>query len=460
VRRGASATIDLTEASAESGLAVRNGRRQRIHSDSAMPAVLNGALAALTVAALSLAVVLGVTVIGWVLAADHSSLGAMFDVVILGWLSVHLVPISTAGGWLWLPPLVLTVGVGWLSHRVGTTSLRRGRFADLATRSRVVVAAALTYAMVATLLAWLGDGSGAQAPLWLVPLATAAVFSVGFAPVILLTTGRRQLIRERVPEMYLKECRAAIKGLAVLGAGAGVLLVGSLLISWEQLQEMAADLRPGFSGTLVLLLGSLVYLPTAIVWVASFLAGAGVSLGQESAASPFGVDVGELPAFPLLAAAPQETHWWYVLGLALPLAAGLVTARAAASSTETQSARDLAPPRLRAAAMAAALAGAAGILTHGTLGGRLADVGPNPLLLALMVLGCFLAGALLAAGLERFGFVARPGRTGLRRRPSRNQVVIPAPDAQKAPQSDNPPTSWSLDRTVVLDEEHAPDLGH
>ncbi len=196
VRRGSAAvTVDLTDPTAAAVGAERNRRRRRIHSDATMHPLLNGAIAALTVAALSFVVVLGVTVIGWVLAADHSSLGAMFQVAILGWLTVHLVPVSTVGGWLWLPPLVLTVGVGWLARRVGQTTLRRGSVTDAAARWRVFGAAAVTYAALATVLAWAATGPAARVPLWLVPFATAAVFAVGFAPVIARTSQRRADLR-------------------------------------------------------------------------------------------------------------------------------------------------------------------------------------------------------------------------------------------------------------------------
>lgn len=421
-----------------------------------MHPLLNGAIAALTVAALSFVVVLGVTVIGWVLAADHSSLGAMFQVAILGWLTVHLVPVSTVGGWLWLPPLVLTVGVGWLARRVGQTTLRRGSVTDAAARWRVFGAAAVTYAVVATVLAWAATGAAARVPLWLVPFATAAVFAVGFAPVIARTSQRLADLRGRIPEAYLSELRASLKGLAVLAIGGAAVLLAAMVASWGQIQEISADLRPGFSGTLVLVLATLVYLPTAVVWAASFLTGAGVSLGEGAAATPFAVTIGDLPSIPLLAAAPDRYRWWYVVGLVVALAAGVVTARAVTGSIETPSLYDRLIPRLRAAVMAAAMAGVAGVLTHGTLGGRLSDIGPNPAMLALSVLLWFLIGAAVVSGLDLVGFT--PRRTRARRRTSRARSRT-GPTFQEARRGAEEVPSWSQDRTVVLADEDASDLG-
>ncbi len=463
-RRGAEPAIDLTEGAAASptsqpgapaqGATATSGRnrrrhRLRIHSDATMRPEVNGLLAALTVGALSLLLIVAVTVLGWVLAADHSSLAAMFDIAIFGWLAVHLIPVGTPGGAIWLPPLVLTAAVAWLSFRVGRTALRRGTFYDSQTRWRVIGSAVGGYAALATALAFHANGEEISVPLLLVPFAAAAIFSVGFVPAITRQTSAWHDLWQRLPGHIVAEFRAAVRGLAVLGIVAAAVLVGAMVASIADLNELWADLRPGFSGTVVLALGALVYAPTAVVWVASFLAGPGFSAGAGGY-SPFAVDPAEMPDFPLLAAVPESAPAWYLLGGLGVLAAGVVSAWAVARNEPRDGVRQRALPRVRAAGLAAVLAGIAGLVTHGTLGGALSDFGPPPLAFAAAVFVWFVLGAVVVSAGEALGV---GGRVRGRRQSAGTSgaVVVSRPDEE--------PQEWMADRTVVLEDSNVEDLG-
>jgi hypothetical protein len=58
-------------------------------------------------------------------------------------------------------------------------------------------------------------------------------------------------------------------------------------------------------GGAVLSLGQLVYLPTLIVWGASFAAGPGFAVGAGTAVSPAGTTLGVLPGIPSLGLIPD-----------------------------------------------------------------------------------------------------------------------------------------------------------
>jgi len=120
------------------------------------------------------------------------------------------------------------------------------------------------------------------------------------------------------------------------------------------------------------------FAPNAALLGAAYLVGPGFAFGAGTAVSPTAVSLGVVPAFPLLAALPDEgpTPGWLVVLLAVPaLGAGLGIARVLSRR---------APTGYDVAAIRGALAGlAAGVvvtlligLSGGALGnGRMADIG-------------------------------------------------------------------------------------
>lgn len=424
-----------------------------------MPPAINGALAGLTAAAISLLAVVCVTVLGWVLAADHSSLGSMFDIAAYGWLSIHLVPLETAAGWLWLPPLTLTAGVGWLAYAVGKSAARRGALPDSATRWRVIGSGVTVYAVFATVLATLSATASASVPLALAPFAAGAVFAAGFASAILSRCGGGRQLATRIPPYLRAEAKAALVGLAVLAGIALVVLIVALALGRQEVATMGLEVRPGFSGTFVLTLASLVYLPTAVIWVASFLAGPGVSLGAEGLVAPWGIVGQDLPFFPLLAALPESWQWWFYCGLAAPLVAGIVAAVRSPEPVCVGRSGKVASVG-RVAGLAAAVAGLAALLAMGTLGGRLSGLGPAPALVAGAVGAWFLLGAMLVAVVRWLLLATADGRSRARARLRwRSRRPAQQAAADSAPQGDLDVAEVSSEAgvdLVVADEVPAP----
>ena len=135
-------------------------------------------------------------------------------------------------------------------------------------------------------------------------------------------------------------------------------------------------------GSVLLLVTQLAYLPNAILWAIAYTLGPGFAFGAGTMVTPTGAALGQLPAFPLLAALPPGTHgtpaWLTFIVLVLPYvagcAAGLLLVRAAPTP-----ALEAAP--LWGLACGAAAGGVLGILaafSGGPLGnGRLAAVGPS-----------------------------------------------------------------------------------
>jgi hypothetical protein len=165
---------------------------------------------------------------------------------------------------------------------------------------------------------------------------------------------------------------------AVLVAGGAVLAAGSLAVHHERARELTAGLGAGFGGGFLLLLGCLLYLPTAVVWGLSFCLGPGFAVGQGTTVGVLGADLGAVPAMPLLAALPSGTGspaWWLVLLVpaAAGLAAGLVAGRG-----EVRPWRRLAEVAVGTGAAVGAAVAVLGWLASGAAGpGRMAETGPT-----------------------------------------------------------------------------------
>jgi Family of unknown function (DUF6350) len=117
-------------------------------------------------------------------------------------------------------------------------------------------------------------------------------------------------------------------GMMAVLAAAGFLTTAIALANHErQFSLLYSQLNPGLVGALLLLLAQLAYLPNAVLWAIAYLLGPGFAVGAGTVVSPTGSVLGQVPAFPLLAALPGAPHasgpgWLTVVGLAIPYLAG------------------------------------------------------------------------------------------------------------------------------------------
>jgi hypothetical protein len=185
--------------------------------------------------------------------------------------------------------------------------------------------------------------------------------------------------------------RAAVPGVLVVLAAAGVVVVVQLARNVSPAGDIWAQLDPGTGGGIALAVACLLAAPTLVLWAASALIGPGFMLGTDTSVDLSGSQLGNVPGFPLLAALPPPGElpgWVFVLGL-VPLLAGMVSGwRVELGEREGLLAR---------VGLGAAAGGVAGFLlgiqvglSGGAIGpGRMADAGPpafTPLLLAVPVM--------------------------------------------------------------------------
>jgi len=384
-----------TSATRASNVSPDGGAGSRAPGAAGRPLVVTGAIAAGAAAAAGLAVLTLLVLVGWI-AAPHAGLGltGVLRTAAMLWLIGHHVGFALPGsGRIGMLPLGLVLLPGALLWRAGRWVVRAGGVIRLRHVGYAALALAVPYALVAGALALASRSAQAE------PSAPQAVVC-GF--LLALVAGGLGGARARAPWAQLTRLlpdrpRSVIIGmvgaLAVLVVSGAVLVGGSLATHLGQYAALSRTLDPGAIGSVLLLVTQIAYVPNAVVWAIAFTLGPGFAFGTGTMVAPTGAALGQLPAFPLLAALPQGMHgggvqsggvqsgappWLSIAVLALPYVAGCVAGLLLVRAAPTP-ALEAAP--LWGLACGAATGGVLGVLaafSGGPLGdGRLAAVGPS-----------------------------------------------------------------------------------
>lgn len=340
-------------------------------------------VAAIQAAGLGVLAVMVVFLVGWATAADSaaSALTAVTGALQV-WLVAHRTQLLVPGGGFSLTPLALSALPLVLLH---SATLRAGRLAQVRGRRGVIAltsAVTSAYAVLATGVALLARTDSVIPVPSSAFLGAAALAVVAAGSAAVRATGRWLVLWHRLPPALRTALPPAAAALAVL-LGSGALLVATMLTRHQtQAGRLVDGLDPGAGGTLLLLLGSLLYVPNAVVWGTAFVTGPGFAVGDGTSVTATGADLGPVPAFPLLAALPEGAGAGAgVLTLVAPLLAGVLVAlmlqRSGALPTSSA-----VRPVLEAGGVVGALVGSAtgalALLSAGSAGpGRMADVGPD-----------------------------------------------------------------------------------
>lgn len=361
-----------------------------------------GALAAIWSAVISLLAITGIVVMAWILGAGEGSATTVLRVGALGWVATHHVVLSLPTGVFSALPIGIAAIPGVLLYRAGKWAARRSgacRWQDV--RVTVGVAAAV-YGTAGMFIAGFGSIDQASVePLY-------ALFGCGFFALLAFGAGTIReadlwpTVAARLPTRTRRACRSAAIAWLTLTTAAALSLGISLIFHFGLAITMSKSLDGGFMGGLLLFVVGVTYLPNAVIWTISYLCGVGFSIGDTTAVSPFRVDGGALPAFPLMAAVPGTAPLWAPLLLMAPMIAGGLAALVLNRGVPGQL---LSLAALRERLWMAGLAGAAvalaSFLAAGGLGGhRLAHVGPSALAAGLAAFGLILAGAWLTDALR------------------------------------------------------------
>ena len=407
--------------------------------DAGRPLAVSAALCGALAAVIGLVLCMSVALTGWFL-ADAGAHGDTTDALKVGavaWLVGHGAHLVVAGAPLGVTPLAVTMMLVLVAFRTGRWAARLSGGSARQVSDHVVGSAVATftgsYLVLVVVVGVLASRSAAAPGLGRALLGALLVAGIGGGTGLAAGSG---LLRERwarVPRWAADVAGGALAGVLWLLA-AGAALVGvALLLSFNEAATVMSGLHLGVGDALSYTVVMALFAPNAALLGVSYLAGPGFAFGTGTTVSPTAVSLGVVPAFPLLAALPDEgpTPGWLAGALVVPaLAAALGVG--AVLRRRPPIAHDLAALRGAGAGfVAGVLVTVLVSLAGGPLGtGRLAEVGAPTSEVLVFGTGLMSLGGLLGAVGQNWWRRRRgeePAEAGPRRgdRPDGQAVVDP-----------------------------------
>ena len=394
-------------------------------ADEGRPLATGAALAGGAAALIGLVVCMSLALTGWFL-ADAGAHGNTTDALRVGadaWLAGHGSHVVLAGILIGVTPLALTMMVVLITFRAGRWAALHAAPVDDRTWAGSVATFTCAYVVVAVVTCVLASQAGASPVLGRALLGAVLVGALGGGSGLAVGTGRLAGWLAQVPDWSRDVATGALAGaLSLLAAGAALVAI-SLLVSFNEAATVLSNLHLTVGGALSYTVVMALFAPNAALFGVSYLTGPGFAFGTGTTVSPTAVSLGVVPAFPVLAALPDEgpTPRWLAGLMVVPVLA------AGAGIAWTLRRRE--PLGHDVAALRGAGAGFAGGvlvavvvgLSGGALGtGRMADVGAP-----------FAEVLVFATGLMTVGGLAGAvGTNGWRRRTWTPQAAAPV----RAPQ--------------------------
>jgi hypothetical protein len=195
-------------------------------------------------------------------------------------------------------------------------------------------------------------------------------------------------LAERLPSALRVALSTALRGGFAVATGvvgvAAVLLAVLVAVHYADVVRLYEGLHTEVLGGIALTLAQLAFVPTLVIWAASWLVGPGFAVGVGSSVSPLGTALGPLPALPVFGALPTGDSAYGFLGILVPVVLAFLTAavlrpglvRALGTAA---SARWSVVAGIAMGVVGGAVLGALAAFGSGAAGpGRLAQIGPDP----------------------------------------------------------------------------------
>jgi hypothetical protein len=348
------------------------------------PVVLTAVVAGAVSAGSMLLVTMAAALAGW-FAADAGRYGDTRDAMRVGadaWLLAHGADLHLDTTTVTVLPLGLTLVCAYVTYRVGVWAGETAVVDRTTDHLGVVLSAAglqaTVYAVVALLAAVLSIHPRAEADLMgaLVGGFVLALLAGGAG--LLVGTGQVRPLLARAPARA-RSVLAGAGAVVLLTLAAGSFLVAGALVAdfgtaATVLSRLHLDGPTGLSYTAV----GLLFVPNAALLAGSYLLGPGFAVGTGTVVSPTAVMLGPVPAFPLLAALPDDggTPAWTTALIGAPVLLALLGVMLAARLAPVERLDTGALTGLLAGLLAAVAFTGLVVLAGGAVGpGRMADVG-------------------------------------------------------------------------------------
>jgi hypothetical protein len=196
----------------------------------------------------------------------------------------------------------------------------------------------------------------------------------------------------------LRSSLMAIFAIATFSAITFALL---LIVNFATVLGIYEGLQGGGGGSLILTVAQVLFMPNFVLWVFSWFVGTGFAIGTGSSVSPLGTDLGLVPALPVLGAIPPGQFSFGLIAVIIPIAASFVSAFVMWPALSKGIGNTHRMRWLALAVFGAAVIG--GLITMGLMWassgsagpGRLAQVGPDPIMTGLVIAAEFLIASTL-----------------------------------------------------------------
>jgi len=230
-----------------------------------------------------------------------------------------------------LVPLGFSLLIGWAIYRAGK-NLRAEESLGFAWTGAILGYLAVAVAVVSGASSkqiYVIDWQGIFVPIALfssILIVSSITGETEFEPNLRLT------IRDRATNLF-ERLPWAIKPVISPALRAGTMVVASLAafsalaisllvaLNWIEAVKLYQSLQLSFFGTLTISLGQLALIPNAVIYGMSWLTGTGFSIGQGSIVSPLAVELGPLPAIPMLSALPASSDALMIIFILVPILA-------------------------------------------------------------------------------------------------------------------------------------------
>lgn len=401
--------------------------------------VLLAALEALVAAGIGIAIGLAPLTLAWALHFGFSPDWVVFwrvavDVWLLGHgVDVRFILDPELAAALTLPtagePIPVTIallGIALLTALLGARA--GGRIAEAGHRLLGAGAGVATFALVSLGAAATALHPAARPSLTQAAILPALVFALGLGAGLLRhgvggsgspgwLERRRARLDASIVAPLVAALRSGVGAVAILVAASAVLVALLFVARFTELIGLYEGLHTEVVGGIVVTVGQALVAPNLVLWAASWLVGPGFALGTGSLVSPLGTALGPLPAIPVLGAIPPTDSPFGFAGVLVPVVAAFLAGIGVRRGLD----RDLdrvGPLSVLGVALGAGLVGGAliGLLAAASAGaagpGRLAEVGPDGLLVGLVAAAEFAVGVGLGVAVGR---VRDSGAGGARR---------------------------------------------
>lgn len=236
----------------------------------------------------------------------NSDMTGAFGAIASMWLGVHQVPVSIGGRELGVMPLLPVLAMVWGTAKT-TAAATAPNSSWFVTRWVVASALGGPLLIAALLLAVIHDAASVITELQTPSALRAfggvlAVHAIGALIGVSTKIGRRTLAASPLPKWLPDAVRAASAGVLALFALSGIVTAGSLVVHWGTMHDLFAITDTVF-GQLSLTGLSVLYIPNVIVGTSAIAVGSSAHIGLATFSS-FTVFGGDIPAVPVLAAAP------------------------------------------------------------------------------------------------------------------------------------------------------------